>query len=81
MQDVLKLLIGFGIKLDPEVREKFSQDDLSGSIEAVKTRRTAPLLIKALRDFNPKLAKALIDDRDEVTERPDCIAPGWSIST
>lgn len=74
MQDALKLLTASGIKLDPEMREKFDQNDLTGTVEALKTRRTAQLLIKALRKFNPKLAKALIDDRDEVTERPDHLA-------
>ncbi|KAL3148392.1 hypothetical protein ABBQ38_013848 [Trebouxia sp. C0009 RCD-2024] len=69
IMDALKLLTASGIKLDPEMREKFDQNDLTGTVEALKTRRTAQLLIKALRKFNPKLAKALIDDRDEYMVR------------
>ena len=34
----------------------------------MKSRRVSQFEDKALHDFNPKLAKALIDDRDEVTE-------------
>ena len=70
MQDVFKLVSGFGINLDAETQEALSVSEQSGlpaSVEAMKTRRVAQLMTKALRDFNPKLAKALIDDRDEVS--------------
>lgn len=70
MQDVFKLLTGFGIKLD-EVQEAYkisNNSNLAASVEQMKTRRGAQVLTKALRDFNPKLAQALIDDRDEVTQ-------------
>ncbi len=72
MQDVLKLLTGVGIKPDEELQEILGSNDLSdpsGAFEALKTRRAAQLMTKALRDFNPKLAKALVDDRDEVTTK------------
>lgn len=39
---------------------------LAASIEATKTRKGAQAATKALRDTNPELAKALIDDRDKV---------------
>lgn len=68
VQDRLKLLTGFGLKLDAEVQELYRQQDLSGCVEAMKTRKAVQLMHKALRDFNPKLAKAFFDDRDEVTE-------------
>ncbi len=69
LQDVLKLMTGQGMKMDAETQEAFRSKDRSGiaaSVEALKTRKAAQAMTKALRQFNPKLAKALIDDRDEV---------------
>ncbi len=59
-----------GLKLDPELSEALEFSDKSGvsaSVEALKTKKAAEAMTAALRQFNPKLAKALIDDRDEVT--------------
>ena len=70
VQDVSKLLTGKGIEMDEDMRKGFKGShgsNLAASIEAMKTRRAAQLMTKALRQFNPKLAKALIDDRDDVT--------------
>ena len=63
-------MTGRGMKLDPEITEALEFADKSGvsaSVEALKTRKAAEAMTAALRQFNPKLAKALIDDRDEVT--------------
>lgn len=67
-KDVLKLMTGQGMKLDPEITEALEFSDKSGvfaSVEALKTKKAAEAMTAALRQFNPKLAKALIDDRDE----------------
>ena len=71
MQDVFKLITGYGINLDAETQEALNTSDQgnpTATLEAMKSRRVVQLMTKALRDFNPKLAKALIDDRDEVTQ-------------
>ena len=63
-------MTGQGMKLDPEMTEALEFSDKSGvsaAVEALKTRKAAEAMTAALRQFNPKLAKALIDDRDEVT--------------
>ena len=63
-------MTGQGMKLDPEITEALEFSDKSGvsaSVEALKTKKAAEAMTAALRQFNPKLAKALIDDRDEVT--------------
>jgi pheromone shutdown protein TraB len=63
-------MTGQGMKLDPETSEALKSSDTSGiaaSVEALKTKKAAEAMTAALRQFNPKLAKALIDDRDEVT--------------
>ena len=78
-QDAFKLLTGQGIAMDEDMRKSFEGSDrsnLAASIEAMKTRRASQLMTKALRQFNPKLAKALIDDRDEVAIRLLLLAPG-----
>ncbi|DBB04459.1 TPA: hypothetical protein ACH3X1_012561 [Trebouxia sp. C0004] len=67
-KDVLKLVTGQGMNLDPEVSEALNFSDkrgISASVEALKTKKAAEAMTTALRQFNPKLAKALIDDRDE----------------
>ena len=72
LQDVLKLMTGQGIKMDSEMEETFKSKDTSSiaaSVEALKTRKAAEAMTAALRQFNPKLAKALIDDRDEVSRQ------------
>lgn len=53
---------------DPEMQEtlKSSGGGIVASVEAMKTRKAAQAMTKALRDVNPKLAKALVDDRDKV---------------
>lgn len=53
---------------DPELQQTLKSSDggLAASVEAMKTRRAAQAMTKVLRDINPKLAKALIDDRDKV---------------
>ena len=61
-----------GIKMDEEMQQAWKGSDasrLAASIEGMKTRRSAQLMTKAMRQFNPKLAKALIDDRDEVRQK------------
>ena len=58
------------MNLDPETTERLKSSDkggISASVEALKTKKAAEAMTAALRQFNPKLAKALIDDRDEVT--------------
>ena len=53
---------------DPEMQDtlKSSGGGIAASVEVMKTRKAAQAMMKALRDVNPKLAKALIDDRDKV---------------
>ena len=63
-------MTGQGMQLDSEITEALELSDKSGvsaSVEALKTKKAAEAMTAALRQFNPKLAKALIDDRDEVT--------------
>lgn len=67
-KDVLKLMTGQGMNLDPETTEALKSSDkggISASVEALKTKKASEAMTAALRQFNPKLAKALIDDRDE----------------
>ncbi|DBA73860.1 hypothetical protein WJX79_009281 [Trebouxia sp. C0005] len=71
-KDVLKLMTGQGMQLDSEITEALELSDKSGvsaSVEALKTKKAAEAMTAALRQFNPKLAKALIDDRDEFMVR------------
>ncbi len=63
-------MTGRGMNLDPETTERLKSSDkggISASVEALKTKKAAEAMTAALRQFNPKLAKALIDDRDEVS--------------
>lgn len=66
--DVLKIMTGRGIQMDEKTSDMLDSKDfssLAASVEALKTRKAAQAMTAALRQFNPKLAKALIDDRDK----------------
>lgn len=66
--DVLKIMTGRGIQMDEKTSDILDSKDfssLAASVEALKTRKAAQAMTAALRQFNPKLAKALIDDRDK----------------
>lgn len=67
VQDIFKLMGNSTIVDDPELHQSFqAASGMAASVEAMKTRKAARAMTKALRDVNPKLAKALIDDRDKV---------------
>ena len=65
MQDIMKMVTR---KPNPELAELMGggDRDLVSSVEALKTRRAASLMSTQLRDSFPGLARALIDERDQV---------------
>lgn len=76
LQDVLKIMTGRGIQMDEKTSDMLDSKDfssLAASVEALKTRKAAQAMTAALRQFNPKLAKALIDDRDKVNCSHSCV--------
>ena len=61
---------GYNGNLSDELQEALDAahgaPSLAASVEILKTRKAAHAMSCALHQGNPKLAKALIDDRDEV---------------
>jgi len=75
-QDVFRLLSGAGPQPPQQMVDFFQSGGLQGTtsvlesqVEAMKTRQMAREMAEFLRQINPELAAALIDERDEVMAR------------